>query len=243
MKKIFTLLLAFSSLTIFAQRSCDVEVTMTKPTAGQIIRSGEQFNITYSVKNLGPGSLLAGDTVLWGLAINNVIVNGSLYFRVLTADVAKDAVIQTYNQNVTLTIPNATPDANFCATFSAFKRVSGVAQVTDPSTTNNLGCQVVNMRSSGIKVIGDGIAVASNINASPNPANDVVTVSYFLVNPATVTVSLFDMNGRQVVGSVTDKQGAGDNSLQLNTSELEAGLYFYEVKIGNDSKRYKLMVN
>ena len=51
------------------------------------------------------------------------------------------------------------------------------------------------------------------------------------------------MNGRLVIAPITDKQGAGENSLQLNTSELEAGLYFYEVKIGNDSKRYKLMVD
>ena len=243
MKKIFTLLLSIASISTFAQRSCDIEVKMTSPTTSTVIHSGFPTNVAYTAKNLGPDKLMAGDTILWGLALNNTIIGGTAFYAKITADVAVGATILTYNQNITFTIPTENPAANYCAFMNAFNRIEGNAQVTDATTTNNQGCAVVNMRSSSIKVIGDGLAKAVNINATPNPANDVVTISYNLVNPETVTVAIYDMNGRQVVDSKMDKQIAGENSIQLNTSELESGLYFYEVKVGNDSKRYKLMVN
>jgi hypothetical protein len=243
MKKIFTLLLTIATISSYAQRVCDIEVKLSSPTAAAVIHSGYPVNVSYTVKNLGPDKLMAGDTVLWGLAINNTAIGGTVFYAKLTADLAAGATVMTYNQNITFTIPTENPQANFCAFFSAFNRIEGNAQVTDGVTTNNQGCAMVNMRSSGIKVIGDGLAKAVNINATPNPANDFVTISYDLVNPETVSVAIYDMNGRQVVDTQTDKQVAGENSMQLNTSALESGLYFYEVKIGNDSKRYKLMVN
>lgn len=227
----------------FAQRSCDLQVTMSSPTAGTNITSGQPFNLSYVVKNNGPDALKAGDTAIWALTINNAIVNGSAFFSILTTDVAKDGIVVTYNQNQTFTFGTNTANANLCAVFSATNRSFGVAKVADAVPTNNTGCVVVNMKTAGIKSIGKGLALATEINASPNPANESVNISYTLVNPATVTITLFDMSGRQVLESITDKQGAGANTMHFNTSELNAGMYFYEVRIGDQAERYKLMVN
>lgn len=243
MKKILTLLLAFTSFSVFAQRYCDIEVKMTSPAAGTVIRNGFPVNVTYSFKNLGPDQIMVGDTVFGILALDNVAFTNLSFYLVVKTAVPKDGAIVSFNQGINFNFNNAIPAGNLCAISVLTNRIEGNPQVRDTATKNSSSCSVVNIRSNDIKIIGEGLALATHINASPNPANDLVTISYFLVNPSTVTVSLFDMNGRQVVGSVTDKQGAGSNSLQLNTSELEAGLYFYEVKIGNDSKRYKLMVN
>ncbi len=243
MKKIFTLALTLVSVATFAQRSADISVTMNSPTTGTNIVSGKSFTLNYTGTNMGPDKLAIGDTVVYGLVINNTFINGTIFFRVLTADILKDGVVQSFNQTVTLNIPNELNNANFCAYVGAQNRSFGSPKVSDPATANNLGCSVVNLKTSSIKSLGEGLATATHINATPNPANDVVNISYELVNPETVSVALYDMNGRQVVETITNKQSAGENTVQMNTSELNSGLYFYEVKIGVNTKRYKLMIN
>lgn len=243
MKKVFTLLfVTIASVSAFAQRSCDVKAVMNKPTNGQWIKAGQSFNLNYTFTNMGPDNLLIGDTVVWALVINNVVVNGTIQGGALIKDIPKDSSIRVNFPSFALTFGNEVSNAQFCATFNAYKRISGAAQVTDPVTTNNLGCVTVNMSASE-KVIGNINAVATEVTLSPNPATDYAEVNYNLTNPNTVTVAIYDMNGRQVVNSVSDKQGSGYNSMRLNTSSLNSGLYFYEVKVGNESKRFKLMIN
>ncbi|MFM9946061.1 MAG: T9SS type A sorting domain-containing protein [Bacteroidia bacterium] len=243
MKKIFTLLLAFTSFSLFAQRYCDIEVKLTSPASGTVIRSGFPVNVTYAFKNLGPDKLMKGDTIYAFLSLDNAVYTNLSFGFVVAADIAKDGAILSFNQGINFNYNAAVPAGNLCASSLLRNSIEGNPQVKDTSLKNNSSCSVVNIRSNDIKIIGEGLAVATHINASPNPANEMVTISYNLVNPSTVLVSLFDINGRQVTASVSDKQGAGENSLQINISQLEAGIYFYEVKIGNDSKRYKLMVN
>jgi len=242
MKKLFTILISLISLSSFAQRSCDMETVMTKPTTGMKVASGYSIDVAYTVKNLGPDKLMSGDTIIWGLSINNTAVNGTVYAAVLNKELAKDSFVIKYNQKIAFNFTNETPNANFCAFFVVQNRIEGNKQVNDPVSTNNSGCKVVYM-TADIKTLGNGLAVAANINASPNPANDYTTISYNLMNPETVTVSLYDINGRLVIAPISDKQSAGENNMKINTSDLVTGLYFYEVKIGNQSKRYKLMVN
>lgn len=241
MKKIFTILLALISVSTFAQRTCDMEVVMTKPTANQKVAAGFAFDVAYTVKNLGPDKLMPGDTIFWGFTLNGSVL-GNITGAVLNAQVAKDSFIIKFNNKLNINFAFENPSSNFCAFFIVQNRIEGNKQVNDPVATNNSGCKVLNM-TANMKTLGNGLTVATKINASPNPANNFTNISYELINPETVTVSLYDMNGRLVITPITDKQGAGENSIQLNTSELISGLYFYEVKIGNDSKRYKLMVD
>jgi hypothetical protein len=243
MKKIFTILLTLISISSFSQRFCDVEAKLSSPVEGTIVRNGWPVNVTWAFKNLGPDKLMKGDTVTAILSLNNVVYTQLSFGIVLNADVAKDASFLSFNQSINFNYTNAVPQGNLCILAVLRNRIDGNPQVMDSATKNNNSCAMIDIRSNDIKVIGKGLAVATQINALPNPAKNNVSISYTLINPETVTVAIFDMNGRLVINPSTDKQSAGENSMNFDISTLNSGLYFYEVKIGNLSERYKLMVN
>ncbi|NUM31973.1 MAG: T9SS type A sorting domain-containing protein [Bacteroidetes bacterium] len=242
MKNILTILLLFITVAAFSQRSCDMEGKMVSPSNGQLIKAQQVFNLHYEFKNLGPDNLHTGDTIFWYLSINNVLVNGTLMGSVLNKDIMKDSSIVFKYPNFALNFGQEVSNANFCAGFIIQKRIAGLKEVSDPNTSNNNGCTTVNM-SADAKTIGNINALATNVNASPNPAKEYVEISYELINPNTVSLSLYDLNGKVVISTENDKQTAGSNSIKLNTSELQSGLYFYELKVGNESKRFKVLIN
>ena len=242
MKKIFTILLVFAALTTFGQRQCDMEGKMVSPANGTLIKAQQPFTLHYEFKNLGPDNIHSGDTVFWYISINNVLVNGTLMGGILNKDILKDSSLVVKYPNFALNFGQEISNANFCGGIIVQKRIGGVRDVTDPNTANTNGCSTVNM-SADAKTIGNINAVATDVNASPNPASDFIEVSYNLTNPYEVSLTLYDINGKNVLAPVSDKQNTGYNSLKLNVSELNSGIYFYELKVGNESKRYKIIIN
>jgi len=72
----------------------------------------------------------------------------------------------------------------------------------------------------------------SGVKAFPNPANNVLTISYNLAKTSNVTVVLTNTMG-QVVATQTFNNSAIGNAT-INTSALPAGVYAYSVLAGND---------
>ncbi|MEO6538478.1 MAG: DUF4331 family protein [Ferruginibacter sp.] len=70
------------------------------------------------------------------------------------------------------------------------------------------------------------------MKSSPNPFNDNTTIQYELRSPSQVTVSVYDVQGREVKVLVNQIQKAGTYRQTLNGSSLGAGVYF--VKIAKD---------
>ena len=68
---------------------------------------------------------------------------------------------------------------------------------------------------------------------SPNPADDFVTVSVTLAEPAPVTVSIFDVSGRVLYTSDTEAADAGAYSMDVNVSAFPAGNYLVELHAGD----------
>lgn len=241
MKKIFTILLALAALTAFGQRQCDMEGKMVSPANGTLIKAQQPFTLHYEFKNLGPDNIHIGDTVFWYLSINNVLVNGTLIGGVLSKDIMKDSSFVIKYPDFVLNFGQEISNANICGHIIVQKRIAGVNEISDPNAANTKGCSTVNM-SADAKTIGNINAVATDVNASPNPASDYIEVSYNLTNHYEVSLTLYDINGKNVLTPVSDKQNTGHNSIRLNTSELNSGIYFYELKVGNESKRYKIII-
>ncbi len=79
------------------------------------------------------------------------------------------------------------------------------------------------------------------VSTYPNPANEVVNVSVNLNNNENVVVSMFNALG-QVVVTETRNMSAGSNNIQLNTSNLEAGIYMLSVTAGSATTTSKIVV-
>ena len=65
----------------------------------------------------------------------------------------------------------------------------------------------------------------------PNPTSDNLNITYRLSNNQSVTIQVFDYNGRLINTLIENEvQQQGTNSTSLNTSMLSSGLYFISIK-------------
>jgi hypothetical protein len=71
-----------------------------------------------------------------------------------------------------------------------------------------------------------GISLEQNI---PNPANDRTEISYSIPSDGSVTFNVYSISG-QLLYSQTTEATFGAHSIELNTSALAAGMYFYAME-------------
>jgi len=81
----------------------------------------------------------------------------------------------------------------------------------------------------------EGVPVAmSLIQNFPNPFNPTTTLAFRLAEDANVTVTVFDMLGREV-GTLVNREeyDAGVQTLEFDATGLASGIYFYRVSAEN----------
>lgn len=69
---------------------------------------------------------------------------------------------------------------------------------------------------------------------APNPFNDFTNVSYELAENAAVSMDIFDISGKKVQTIEEGKKSAGNHTLQFNSANLQAGVYFYTLNAGEN---------
>jgi uncharacterized protein (DUF1501 family) len=80
------------------------------------------------------------------------------------------------------------------------------------------------------------------LNCYPNPAKDLVTISFLMNNTNQVQVDLLDSRGNVVSNVLNEQRAEGKHEVQTSVAELSAGLYFYQLKTGFVKETKKLMV-
>jgi hypothetical protein len=82
---------------------------------------------------------------------------------------------------------------------------------------------------------------------SPNPANTTTKISYFIPEQTEVSLKIYDSLGRIVTTLVNEIHKPGDYTVTWDCRDalrkkLAAGIYFYCLKIGNDTMIRKLVL-
>lgn len=94
------------------------------------------------------------------------------------------------------------------------------------------------------QITGVGIEEDANtntiLNVYPNPANDVVTVTFNALDNQSI-VSVFDLTGKEVVTNQLNT-GKGLSQERLNVSQLTQGVYFIRITSGKNSSTQKLVI-
>ncbi len=77
----------------------------------------------------------------------------------------------------------------------------------------------------------------------PNPFNPTTTLSFDLVHPETVKLSVYNIMGQEVAQLLDCSLQAGSHSINFDASNLASGLYFYRIEAGSfiDMKRMVLV--
>ena len=72
------------------------------------------------------------------------------------------------------------------------------------------------------------------VNISPNPVKDILSISFKLASLSDIRIIVFDELGRVVKKEKVVKGYAGNNKLSLDVSNLHSGIYFVSLNINNE---------
>jgi hypothetical protein len=67
----------------------------------------------------------------------------------------------------------------------------------------------------------------------PNPFNPSTAMRYEVPSTSHVTLTVFDMLGREVSVLVNDRREAGVYQVKFDGSNLASGMYFYRLRAGS----------
>lgn len=86
------------------------------------------------------------------------------------------------------------------------------------------------------------ISIFSSLNNYPNPFNGVTTIQYTVKQSANVTMTVYDVYGKQVDVLVNENQTSGTYSVQWNGNNLAAGFYVCQLKSGTSTISKKMLL-
>ncbi|MBU1131009.1 T9SS type A sorting domain-containing protein [Patescibacteria group bacterium] len=81
-----------------------------------------------------------------------------------------------------------------------------------------------------------------SIGSYPNPFNPTTTLSFTLPEASHVTLTVCDINGRQVTQLVNGYRESGIHEVTFDGSHLASGIYFYHLASGDFTKVGKMML-
>lgn len=158
------------------------------------------------------------------------------------------------NINLTLTNPNTWTSitsqyndvtTNLAAPFPRVEINPAVTQTAHVWTAEGAGGRGVAMFDAeyvitGIQSSNGGAGGALN-NLSPNPATHQATLNFTLTQPATVQLSVVNMNGQQLLEQNIER-AAGTWQTVFDVEQLPAGVYFVRMNLGNQVLTKRMVV-
>jgi len=80
-----------------------------------------------------------------------------------------------------------------------------------------------------------------SMNVYPNPVYDITNIDYTLPDFSHVVISIYDIQGKEVLQVTDDQVLPGKNSVQVNVSALPPGIYILRLISGNDAVIQKIV--
>ena len=80
-----------------------------------------------------------------------------------------------------------------------------------------------------------------SMNVYPNPVYDITNIDYTLPDFGHVVISIYNIQGKEVLQVTDDQVLPGKNSVQVNVSTLSAGIYILRLISGNDAVIQKIV--
>lgn len=106
---------------------------------------------------------------------------------------------------------------------------------------NNLYIDDVNFSSFGVGIKEN--ESFNNVMVYPNPIANNANVDFNLAETNNVSVSLVNALGQVVMNENLGKMNAGEQKYSFSTASLNNGLYFLNIKVGNNTITKKVTVN
>lgn len=117
------------------------------------------------------------------------------------------------------------------------------AKITIINTDNDESTYDFSLQGDGVVTTGVTILNEStSLKLYPNPAVDVATLAIALKNDGQITISISDVQGKQIGNATEKKLNAGEHFIELNTAQLNNGIYLVNINDGVSSTNLKMVV-
>jgi len=235
MKKLLLSGLAVATLALTANAQKDIELTWDAPAAGSSIEAGVDYDVTFTITNVGADDLVVTDSVFFALTVdgNNLFGSNILLASRTQATVANGESWQVVYPLSFSSIPSSAT-LDFCAVGLLYEGTN-VDPTTEPDMNNNTSCASMDFVA-GTNSLDEGFAILGSVDTYPNPASDIVNFEDKGVFAETVVLT--DLSGKVVA------EAAFANGLaQIDVNALQAGVYMYTIQTENGAMASeKLMV-
>lgn len=218
-------LVCVGALSFGQQRYCDLNVTLLSPQNGTVIAPYETFIIKVNIENLGPDSLLVGDTLYYNLPVD--LLASFRSFVVPQNVPPNSAAMFTLDSIVNVNDNPEDETVDFCVRVKSDPPGSQQMYV-DTIESNNYACNNVTIRATtGI----DDLSKEDLFSIQPNPVSgSVLHVSWKSQSgKMPEKCIIWGMDGRVV--SVYQPKG-NVQQMAIPVSSLASGVYFLEIQAG-----------
>ena len=82
----------------------------------------------------------------------------------------------------------------------------------------------------------------NSINIYPNPADNTTSFTFSLKNDAAIGFQVLDISGKIIFSDLNKKYSLGENTVNINTSNFDNGIYFIQIYEGSKAVTKKLIV-
>jgi hypothetical protein len=100
----------------------------------------------------------------------------------------------------------------------------------------------MNENSSAQVEIAKEIPDKYEINNFPNPFNPTTVIHYQLPVSGFVTLTIYDMLGKEVAALVNEHKQAGYYGVTFDASNLASGIYIYSIRANNFIQSKKMLL-
>lgn len=107
---------------------------------------------------------------------------------------------------------------------------------------NNAFVDNINL-TTGSAGVADANELANNVSVYPNPITTSATVNFNLVESNNVTIEMVNALGQVVSTNNLGTLNAGEQNYSLDASNLNNGLYFVNIRVGNSSVVKKVSIS
>ncbi len=164
-------------------------------------------------------------------------LTGSVIHEFGVIDVPVVSSSQSISDSVEFGVPSLPPSS-----FKLRVRLEGLSFAdTNIQVSLVKAFQIQSTLSSTSGQIAEGHVTPDLRQNYPNPFNPSTEITFEVVEMSHVTLSVFDLLGREVTTLVNDRMSPGVHRVTFESSQLPAGVYFYRMNAGSHSVTRKML--
>jgi len=223
-----------------------VEITMTPVSTPIIIpATGGSFEYNIEVNNVGTGS------VTFDTWIEAVLPNGNIFGPILLRESLTLNQGTTIVRDMTQTVPSSAPAGEYEYTgkvgyypdiilnFSCFQFEKTAGEGIDLDYNDWLLTGWDEYNGSEISSLPVKYCLYQNY---PNPFNPSTTIRFDLPEAGKVSLTAYDIQGREIIKLVDGYKSAGTHSITFDAKDFVSGMYFVRLKAGDFTTTKKLLL-